>query len=250
MARPAARAAARPGPRARRDLRQRRFHQLRPRHAVDPARRLAARGHPRLQDQDRRARCERHDTAARRARRARPRGRTVRHANGAYAPRVALGFAEAAAAFDLRWFEEPVSSEDLDGLRGVRAGVSGRCEIAAGEYAWLPDDFRRLLASGAIDVLQADATRCGGISGFLAAAALAEAHHRDMSAHCAPALHRHVACALPRVRHIEWFHDHARIEQLLFDGAPVPRDGRVGTDDGAPGLGLALKARDAEAYAL
>lgn len=130
------------------------------------------------------------------------------------------------------------------------ARTSGRCEIAAGEYAWLPDDFRRLLASGAIDVLQADATRCGGISGFLAAAALAEAHHRDLSAHCAPALHRHVAGALARVRHIEWFHDHARIEQLLFDGAPVPRDGRVAADDGAPGLGLALKARDAEAYAL
>ncbi len=134
-------------------------------------------------------------------------------ANGAYAPRVALGFAEAAGAFDLGWLEEPVpvSGEDLDGLRRVREGVSGRCEIAADEYAWLPDDFRRLLASGAIDVLQADATRCGGISGFLA-----EAYHRDRSAHCAPALYRHVACALPRVRHIEWFHDHARIEQLLF----------------------------------
>ncbi|AYQ91195.1 mandelate racemase [Burkholderia gladioli] len=179
-----------------------------------------------------------------------PEGELFVDANGAYAPRVALGFAEAAAAFDLRWFEEPVSSEDLDGLRGVRDGVAGRCEIAAGEYAWLPDDFRRLLASGAIDVLQADATRCGGISGFLAAAALAEAHHRDLSAHCAPALHRHVAGALARVRHIEWFHDHARVEQLLFDGAPVPRDGRVAADDGAPGLGLALKARDAEAYAL
>ncbi|MBU9194180.1 enolase C-terminal domain-like protein [Burkholderia gladioli] len=179
-----------------------------------------------------------------------PEGELFVDANGAYAPRVALGFAEAAAAFDLRWFEEPVSSEDLDGLRGVREGVAGRCEIAAGEYAWLPDDFRRLLASGAIDVLQADATRCGGISGFLAAAALAEAHHRDLSAHCAPALHRHVAGALARVRHIEWFHDHARIEQMLFDGAPVPLDGRVAADDGAPGLGLALKARDAEAYAL
>ncbi|WP_246795036.1 enolase C-terminal domain-like protein [Burkholderia perseverans] len=170
-------------------------------------------------------------------------------ANGAYTPRGATGFADAAAAFDIAWFEEPVSSDDLDGLRFVREHASAYCEIAAGEYCYVPDDFRRLLAHGAVDVLQADATRCGGVSGFLAAGALADAHHVDLSAHCAPALHRQLACMVPRMRHIEWFHDHVRIERLLFDGAPEPGGASVASDNGEPGLGLLLKAADAERYA-
>src|SRR5690606_6960748 len=126
------------------------------------------------------------------------------------------------------WFEEPVSSDDLHGLRRVRSAMDAAghpIDIAAGEYAYTLDDVRRLLEAGALDVLQLDITRCGGVTGFLRASALCEAFHVDCSAHCAPALHLHAACAAPRLRHVEWFHDHARIESLLFDGAPVVQDG-------------------------
>ncbi|KWI57791.1 mandelate racemase [Burkholderia pseudomultivorans] len=171
-------------------------------------------------------------------------------ANGAYAPRTALAFADMAAAFGIRWFEEPVSSDDVAGLRFVRERVDPRIDVAAGEYAYTPDDFRRLLEAGAIDVLQADATRCGGVSGFLAAAALADAHHVDLSAHCAPALHRQVGCAAPRLRHVEWFHDHVRIERMLFDGAPFLHDGALEIDAARAGLGLEFRAADAADYAI
>jgi L-alanine-DL-glutamate epimerase-like enolase superfamily enzyme len=123
-------------------------------------------------------------------------------------------------------------------------------EIAAGEYGYTADYFRRMLDSGAVDVQQADATRCGGVTGFMLAAALCEAGHTDLSAHCAPALHRHLGCAAPRFRHVEWFHDHARIERMLFDGAPIPRDGEIAPDSARPGLGLLLKRQDAEQYAV
>ena len=96
------------------------------------------------------------------------------------------------------------------------------------------------------DVLQADVTRCGGISGFLQIGALCEAHHIDLSGHCAPALHRHVACSVPRLRHLEWFHDHVRIEQMLFEGAPKARDGAIEPDLDLPGHGLVFKEKDAE----
>ena len=79
--------------------------------------------------------------------------------------------------------------------------------------------------AGAVDVQQADVTRCGGMTAFLQIAALCEAFHIDLSGHCAPALHLHPACAAPRLRHLEWFHDHARIEHMLFEGAPVPSNG-------------------------
>ncbi|HEY3887186.1 MAG TPA: enolase C-terminal domain-like protein [Caulobacteraceae bacterium] len=169
-------------------------------------------------------------------------------ANGAFSARQALGLAKACADADIRWFEEPVTSDDLAGLRLVRERAPETMDIAAGEYIYTLDDARRLLEAGAVDVLQADVTRCGGITGFLRIAAVCEAYHTDLSGHCAPALHRHVACAALRLRHLEWFHDHVRIEQRLFDGAPEAVDGVIRPDLGRPGHGLVFKARDAEPY--
>jgi L-alanine-DL-glutamate epimerase-like enolase superfamily enzyme len=171
-------------------------------------------------------------------------------ANGAFTPRQALGLTAAMLAEGVTWFEEPVSSDDVAGLRHVRDRIPEPIEVAAGEYGYNLDDFKHLLAGGAVDVIQADATRCGGFSGFLAAGVLAEAHHTDLSGHCAPALHLHAACAALRLRHLEWFHDHVRIEHMLFDGAPNPKDGAIAPDLSRPGIGLDFKARDAERYAV
>ncbi len=122
-------------------------------------------------------------------------------------------------------------------------------DIAAGEYSYNADDVRHMLVRRAVDVQQADASRCLGITGFLQAGALCDAHHIDLSGHCAPALHVHAACAAPRLRHLEWFHDHVRIEHLLFEGAPVAKNGAIQPDMSRPGLGLVFKERDAERYA-
>src|SRR5207248_10211585 len=120
--------------------------------------------------------------------------------------------------------------------------------LAAGEYAYAPDDFRAL--AGCVDCLQADVTRCGGVTGLLAAAALAEAFELDLSGHCAPAIHTHALCAVPRLRHLEWFHDHVRIERMLFDGLAESVGGAVRPDLSRPGLGVELKRGDAERYAV
>jgi L-alanine-DL-glutamate epimerase-like enolase superfamily enzyme len=171
-------------------------------------------------------------------------------ANGAYDREQARGFAEAFARERVSWFEEPVSSDDLEGLRLLRDGTPTGLEISAGEYGYDPWYFRRMLEAGAVDVLQADATRCLGITGFLRAAALAEAHHVPLSAHTAPALHVHACCALSAVRHLEWFHDHVRIERMLFDGAPEPVDGLLRPSTDRPGLGLELKRAEADRHAV
>jgi len=168
-------------------------------------------------------------------------------ANGAYSRKEALYLAHRFAELDVRWFEEPVSSDDLEGLRLLRDRAPSGMEIAAGEYAFDLDDFVRLLDAGAVDVLQADASRCG-ITGFLAAATLAEARHVPLSAHCAPALHLHPACAVADLRHIEWFDDHVRIESLLFDGFRAPRDGVLLPDESRPGLGIEIKRADARRF--
>jgi L-alanine-DL-glutamate epimerase-like enolase superfamily enzyme len=172
-------------------------------------------------------------------------------ANGAYSRKEALAMAERfAREGGVTWFEEPVSSDDLDGLRILRDRAPARMEIAAGEYGYDAFYFRRMLEAGAVDVLQADASRCGGITGFLEASALARAHGMEISAHCAPTLHVHAGCAVANVRHLEFFHDHDRIEHLLFDGAPVPSKGMLTPDLSRPGLGIDLKERDADRYAI
>src|SRR6185312_9784810 len=168
-------------------------------------------------------------------------------ANGAYGRKQALGFAERLEG--VGWFEEPVSSDDLDGLRLLRDRAPPDMDIAAGEYGYDAFYFRRMLEAGAVDVLQADATRCGGITGFLQAAAIAAAFGVPLSAHTAPSIHAALCCAVPKARHIEYFHDHARIEQMLFDGAQAPIDGVLRPDLSRVGLGLALREAEARRYA-
>jgi L-alanine-DL-glutamate epimerase-like enolase superfamily enzyme len=171
-------------------------------------------------------------------------------ANGAYRVRQALQFADEFSRQGIGWFEEPVSSDDLAGLRATRQRAPAGMEVAAGEYAYTIDYVRGMLEAQAVDVQQADVTRCGGVTAFLQIAALCEAFHTDLSGHCAPALHLHVACASPRLRHLEWFHDHVRIEHMLFDGAPVASDGEIRPDPSRPGNGLRFKHRDAARYAI
>ena len=170
-------------------------------------------------------------------------------ANGAYSRKQALAQAGKFAEVNVSWFEEPVSSDDLAGLRLLRDRSPAGVEIAAGEYGYQAGYFRRMLAAGAVDVLQADATRCGGITGFLQAAALCEAHHVPLSAHTAPSIHTHLGCAATPLRHLEYFHDHVRIENMFFDGVRFPINGELAPDLSRPGMGIELKRADAQRFA-
>ena len=171
-------------------------------------------------------------------------------ANGGYSAKEALSVAQATVDYGVTWFEEPVSSDDLGGLSMLRRRVPAPIDVAAGEYGYDLFYFRRMLEAQAVDVLQADATRCGGITGFMKAAVLCEAQPLPLSAHCAPSLHLHPCCAAGPVRHIEYFYDHVRIEHLLFDGVRPPVDGLLQPDRSRPGLGLEFKRADARRYAV
>jgi len=170
-------------------------------------------------------------------------------ANGAYSRKQALEQAKTFAEVNVSWFEEPVSSDDLAGLRLLRDRAPAGMDIAAGEYGYDAGYFRRMLAAGAVDVLQADATRCGGITGFLKVAALCEAYHLPLSAHTAPSVHSHLGCAVQPLRHVEYFHDHVRIESMFFDGSLLPINGELSPDLSRPGMGIELKHADAPRFA-
>jgi L-alanine-DL-glutamate epimerase-like enolase superfamily enzyme len=167
-------------------------------------------------------------------------------ANGGYTTGQAIRVGAQLAACGVTWFEEPVSSQDLAGLAAVRHQVLP--DVAAGEYSWSLADSAALIGAGAVDCLQLDVTRCGGVTEFLRGAALAAAHNLQVSGHCAPNLHAHVAAAVPNLRHLEYFHDHQRIEQLLFDGTLDPDGGALRPDADRPGHGMTLRLHDAERY--
>ncbi|MCF3119916.1 mandelate racemase [Streptomyces arenae] len=157
-------------------------------------------------------------------------------ANGGYTRKQAVRVGRVLAEHGVGWFEEPVSADDLRGLALVRDALV--CDVAAGAYGYDLPYFARMIPS--VDCLQVDATRCGGLTEWLRAAALAQAHGLEVSAHCAPHAHAAVAACVPNLRHIEWFHDHVRIESMFFDGALDPTGGVV-RPDGGIGHGLLLR---------
>src|SRR3954454_2099458 len=169
-------------------------------------------------------------------------------ANGAFTPPQAMAWADAYGEAGADWFEEPVSSDDVAGLARVREACPAGMSVAAGEYVWSLFDAQRLLDAGAVDVLQADVTRCGGPTELMRIDALARARNRPFSAHCAPAISAHAGCAMESLIHLEYFHDHVRLEQMLLDGVLEPEDGALRPASGAPGLGLELRRQDAERY--
>jgi len=165
-------------------------------------------------------------------------------ANGAYTRKQALLQAKRFGENGVSWFEEPVSSDDLEGLRLIRDQGPGGMAIAAGEYGYDAPYFRRMLSAQAVDVQQADATRCAGITGFLQADALCESFCMPLSAHCAPSLHAHGCCAAQRAINTEYFFDHVRIEKMAFEGVIQAKAGALRPDLSQPGFGLVWKEAD------
>ncbi len=167
-------------------------------------------------------------------------------ANGGYSRKQAIRVGRYLDELGVTWFEEPVSSDDLAGLRLVRDALD--CDVTAGEYGSDLTYFERMLGAGAVDCLQADVTRTAGITEWQRIAALAQAAGVELSAHCAPTLHLHVASVVTGLRHVEWFADHVRLEALMFDPGPRVRDGVMRPDTGRPGLGVELRTSDADTY--
>jgi L-alanine-DL-glutamate epimerase-like enolase superfamily enzyme len=166
-------------------------------------------------------------------------------ANGAYDAGRATRLAPCLADLGVTWFEEPVSSDDHTGLRHVRHSTV--LDVAAGEYGDSLAYFAHLLAADTVDCVQVDVTRCGGYTEWVRIAALAAAYGLELSGHCSPSLHVPVALATPRLRHLEWFEDHVRIERRFLEPCPEP-DGGVVRATTSPGHGYAVRETDLASY--
>ncbi|MGH9653331.1 MAG: enolase C-terminal domain-like protein [Bryobacteraceae bacterium] len=169
-------------------------------------------------------------------------------ANGAFDRKEALNKSKQFADLGVRWFEEPVTSDDRDGLRMMVEHAPPIMRIAAGEYIYVLEDAYLLLKAQAVDVLQTDVTRCGGITNFLKIGHACEISHIPYSAHTCPSVHASVCCAVTSAINVEYFHDHARIEHMIFDGAVTAKRGKVKPDLSRAGLGLKVKRGETEKF--
>jgi L-alanine-DL-glutamate epimerase-like enolase superfamily enzyme len=169
-------------------------------------------------------------------------------ARGAYNSEQAIEKARAFRDLGVVWFEEPVPSNDLEGLRTLRQNKPARMDIAAGREGFDSAYFRKILENGAVDVLKVNATRCAGLTGFLQADSMCQGFKTELSSHAAPSLHAHLCCVAMNARNAEYLSEHARIEQMFFDGALRAGQGRLRPDLTRPGLGLELRVPDLERY--
>ena len=169
-------------------------------------------------------------------------------ASGAYTRTEALEMIDLLTQWKVSWFEDPIPCDDVDGLRILCQQRPGGVSIAAGEYGFELSYFRRLLQENAIDTLQVDATRCGGITGFLAVANLCDAFGIPLATRSAPALHASLGCVAQRATCLEYSHDHARVEKMFFEGLPLFEKGHLKPDFNLPGLGITFKENDMACY--
>ncbi len=169
-------------------------------------------------------------------------------ANGAYDRQQALHKSEQFGDLGVTWFEEPVTSDDRIGLRFMVERAPAVMKIAAGEYNYTLDDARLLIEAQAIDVLQTDVTRCGGVTNFIKIGDVCETYHYPYSAHTAPSIHATLCCSILAAMNVEYFHDHVRLEHMLFDGAITAVNGNLKPDLSRHGLGLELRRSDAEKF--
>ena len=145
--------------------------------------------------------------------------------------------------FHLRWLEEPVIPDDTRGYSTLKS--YGRVPIAGGEHEFTIFGFRELLEADALDYIQFDTNRVGGISQARKICALAESFQVPVVPHAGQMHNYHVTMANLNCPISEFF-PQVDVEVgnelfwYIFDGEPTPTNGYIQLDDALPGLGLTV----------
>ncbi len=135
--------------------------------------------------------------------------------------------------FNLVWIEEPLDAYDAEGHAALARALD--TSIATGEMLNSVSEHQRLIEADAVDIIQPDAPRIGGITQFLRLATLAEVKHLQLAPHFVMEIHLHLAATYPHgtwVEHFDWL-------DPLFNERIEIRDGRMHLS-GRPGLGFTL----------
>jgi len=155
--------------------------------------------------------------------------------------------------FELRWLEEPVIPDDIGGYAALKA--FGRIPIAGGEHEFTSYGFRELLEAKAVDYIQFDTNRVGGITQARKVQALAEAFSVPVVPHAGQMHNFHVVMASLNSPMAEFFpvvdvEIGNELFWYIFDGEPKPVDGMIDLRDDVPGLGITIKENALSQFAV
>ena len=159
-------------------------------------------------------------------------------ANYGYYPKQAIYMAREFEQFQVGWLEEPVLTDDVDGMADVRRSTS--IPIAGGELESGKYKFRDLIARGALDIAQPDVGRVGGISEWMKVAHLAHSFNLLVAPHAYQSIHLHLACATPNLKVVEYLGQIHECETEWYTEIPKHKDGMWSPFPDKPGLGLDL----------
>jgi L-rhamnonate dehydratase len=153
--------------------------------------------------------------------------------------------------FNLRWLEEPVIPDDIHGYAELKSYA--RIPIAGGEHEFTVYGFRDLLAVRAVDYIQFDTNRVGGITQARKIAALAESHSVPVIPHAGQMHNYHVVMASLNSPMAEYFpivdvEVGNELFWYIFDGEPKAKDGFIDLDENVPGLGLTVNEKALEKF--
>jgi D-arabinonate dehydratase len=166
-------------------------------------------------------------------------------ANNGYYAKQAIRIAEEFAEFNIGWFEEPVLADDIPGLAAIAQSIS--IPVATGEHEYTKYGFRDLITAGAVDIVQADIGRVGGVTEWMKVAHLAAAFNLPMAPHAYCYLHIHPAMATQNLKVVELL-DIERIPMELYLVDPAKPEGGALKPDDRPGNGVQLDPHAVEKY--
>lgn len=159
-------------------------------------------------------------------------------ANNIWTSGTAVRFANQVKEYDILFFEEPVPADDMPGLARFRRGTD--VPLATGEHEYTRFGVRDLVVAGAVDVLQVDATKCGGYTETLRMNAIAQAWNITFAPHAMEHMHMHLLAAAPNGAFLERLLMFEPVVEKTFVNPPAPVNGMLRLPDG-PGLGLEYK---------
>jgi L-rhamnonate dehydratase len=153
--------------------------------------------------------------------------------------------------FNLRWLEEPVIPDDAHGYAELKS--YGRVPIAGGEHEFTAYGFRDLLQARALDYIQFDTNRVGGLTQARKIAAMAEAYSVPVIPHAGQMHNYHVVMASLNSPMAEYFpvvdvEVGNELFWYIFNGEPKAKDGFIDLDESVPGLGLTINEAAPEKF--
>jgi len=166
-------------------------------------------------------------------------------ANNAYTSSVAIYVARNISDCNIYLFEEPVIADDIEGLARVRVAID--IPVATGEHEYTKYGARDLLINKAADILQFDATKCGGFTEWTKMAILVQAWNLMIAPHAMEYVHMHLLSSIKNGLILEKLIMFEPLDDLVFINPPKPVNGFLKIPE-EPGLGLKLNMKNIKKY--